>query len=149
MAPPNPAADFEGINSGSPPNGSEMASTAELQLLLQEDLYGLIDKMRERGVRNKAGRLHYPTYYKRGLDNAVAHGGDAVVEYARRRVHQPVSSGFITLKEGQAADLTVEALIADESKPYASLFTPLDRRRARGRLAMYRAHPSDATNDRS
>ena len=102
---------------------------------LISDLHWQIDQMRPRGIKNEAGHPYNPSYYKRGLDNAIAAGGTAVADYVRRYVYKPPSDGYRKLEDADSLDLACEALVADDSKPYATLFSDADRRAARERLA--------------
>jgi tetratricopeptide (TPR) repeat protein len=107
-------------------------------MALTSDLHWQIDQFRVRGVKDKAGNPYNPSYYKRGLKNAVDEGGIAVADYVRRYLYKPPSEGYKKLEEADALDLVCEALVADASKPYAShLFTDPDRAAAQARLAPY------------
>jgi hypothetical protein len=61
---------------------------------LISDLHWQIDQLRPRGIKNAAGHPYNPSYYKRGLDNAIARGGLAVADYVRRYVYEPPSDGY-------------------------------------------------------
>lgn len=102
---------------------------------LISDLHWQIDQLRPRGIKNNAGGPYNPSYYKRGLDNAIERGGVAVADYVRRYLYKPPSDGYKKLEEADSLDLACEYLIADESKPYAHLFSETDRATARQRLA--------------
>ncbi len=102
---------------------------------LVSDLHWQIDQMPIRGIKNSAGNPYNPSYYKRGLANAIARGDLAVAEYVRSYLHKPPSDGFKKLEEADSLDLACEALVIDDSKPYAHLFTDDERRIARQRLA--------------
>ena len=104
---------------------------------LVSDLHWQIDQFKPRGIKDKAGNPYNPSYYKRGLKNAIASGGLAVAEFVKSYLTKPPSAGYKKLEEADSLDLACEALIADESKPYAHLFTPADREAARARLAPY------------
>jgi tetratricopeptide (TPR) repeat protein len=104
---------------------------------LVSDLHWQIDQLRPRGIKDNAGNPYNPSYYKRGLQNAIDRGGLAVADYVRRYVYKPPSDGYKKLEEADSLDLACEALIADETKPYAHLFTDRDRATARSRLAPY------------
>jgi tetratricopeptide (TPR) repeat protein len=107
----------------------------EATAALVSDLRWQIDQLGLRGIKNNAGNPYNPSYYKRGLQNAIDHGGAAVAEYVRRYVHKAPGDGFKRLADADALDLACEALVADEEKPYAHLFTDADRAAARARLA--------------
>jgi tetratricopeptide (TPR) repeat protein len=96
-----------------------------------------IDQLQQRGIKDKAGNPYNPSYYKRGLNNAIARGGLAVADYVRRYVYKAPSDGYRKLEEADSLDLACEALVADDEKPYAGLFSDADRDAARARLAPY------------
>lgn len=102
---------------------------------LLSDLHWQIDQLRKRGIKNQAGDPYIPSYYKRGLDNALERGGTAVAEYVRGYLGKPPSDGYKKLEDANSLDLACEALVADETKPYAFLFSDADRETARARLA--------------
>ena len=92
-----------------------------------------------RGIKDAAGNPYNPSYYKRGLQNAIDRGGLSVADYIREYLARPPSDGYRKLEDANSLDLACEALIADESKPYARLFTTAERRLARERLAHHLA----------
>jgi tetratricopeptide (TPR) repeat protein len=102
---------------------------------LISDLHWQIDQLQPRGIKDNAGNPYNPSYYKRGLQNAIDRGGVAVADYVRRYLYKPPSDGYKKLEEADSLDLACEALVADENKPYAYLFTERDRAAARARLA--------------
>lgn len=102
---------------------------------LISDLNWQIDQIPRRGIKDNAGNPYRPSYYTRGLKNAIDRGGRAVAEYVRGYVYRPPSEGYRKLEEADSLDLASEALVADEAKPYAHLFTDADREAARARLA--------------
>jgi hypothetical protein len=102
---------------------------------LISDLHWQIDQMKPRGIKDVAGNPYNPSYYKRGLQEAIERGDDDVVEYVRRYLYKPPSDGYQKLEDADSLDLACEALVADETKPYASLFSHEDRAAARARLA--------------
>ena len=102
---------------------------------LISDLYEQIDQFKPRGIKNSAGRTYVPSRYKPRLEEAIERGGVEVVEFVRRYVHKPPSDAYKKLEDANSLDLACEALVADESKPYAHLFTDADRAAARQRLA--------------
>ena len=91
--------------------------------------------LKPRGIKNDIGQPYNPSYYKRGLQNASDRGGLAVAEYVRGYLCKPPSDGYKTLEDADSLDLACESLVADESKPYACLFSDADRAAARVRLA--------------
>jgi hypothetical protein len=102
---------------------------------LISDLQWQVEQMRPRGIKNKAGQPYNPSYYKRGLEKAIDSGGLAVPAFVRGYLDKGPSDGFQKLEEAVSLDLACEWLIADESKPYAHLFSDADRTAARARLA--------------
>jgi hypothetical protein len=106
---------------------------------LISDLHWQIDQLGPRGIKDAAGNPYNPSYYKRGLQNAIDRGGLAVAQYVRRYVYKPPSDGYKKLEEADSLDLACEALVADEDRPYAYLFSAEDRQRARTRLAPHMA----------
>ena len=104
---------------------------------LVSDLHWQIDQLGPRGIKDKAGNPYNPSYYKRGLRNAIDRGDLAVAEYVRRYLYKAASDSYRKLEDADSLDLTCEALVADESKPYAHLFTETDRAAARKRLARH------------
>lgn len=105
---------------------------------LVTDLYWQLDQLPRRGVKNRAGHPYNPSYYKRGLERARDRGGLAVRDYIRGFLYEKPSDGFLKLEDADSLDLACEFLVADETKPYASLFTDMDRQAARARLAPHR-----------
>lgn len=106
---------------------------------LVSDLHWQIDQMPKRGIKDAAGNPYNPTYYKRGLQNAVNRGGRAVADYILGYLNRSPSDGYKKLEDADSLDCACEALIADETKPYAWLFTDEERAAARKRLAPYLA----------
>ena len=102
---------------------------------LVRDLRWQIDQMGPRGIKNSGGNPYTPSYYKRGLDNAVERGQQAVVEYVQGYLYKAPSDGYKKLEDADSLDLACEALVADGDKPYSHLFTDRDRQAARDRLA--------------
>jgi tetratricopeptide (TPR) repeat protein len=102
---------------------------------LVSDLHWQLEQFRPRGIKDNAGNPYNPSYYKRGLQNAVNRGGLAVADYIRSYVYKPPSDGYKKLEDADSLDLACEALVADDGKPYAHLFTAADRAAARERLA--------------
>ncbi len=99
------------------------------------DLYWQIGELRARGIKNEAGHPYNPSYYRRGLQNAIDRGGLGVVECVRGFVHKPPSDGYKKLEAADSLDLACESLVVDVDKPYAHLFSDADRRAAQERLA--------------
>ena len=99
------------------------------------DLDWQIDQMRSRGIKDNAGRPYTPSYYKRGLENAISRGDLAVVEWVRGYLYKPPSDGYKKLEDADSLDLACESLVEDQDKAYSHLFTDADRIAARDRLA--------------
>ncbi len=106
---------------------------------LISDLHWQIDQLGPRGIKDKTGNPYNPHYYKRGLRTAIQSGELAVAEYVRRYLYKAPSAGYRKVEEADSLDLACEALVADDSKPYAHLFTDADRAAARSRLAPHLA----------
>jgi len=106
---------------------------------LVSDLHWQIDQLRPRGIKNQAGNPYIPSYYTRGLNNAIERGGTAVADYVRGYLNKPPSDGYKKLEDANSLDLACESLVADDSKPYAFLFSDADRAQARARLAPHLA----------
>ena len=104
---------------------------------LVSDLHWQIDQLGPRGIKDKAGNPYNPSYYKRGLRNAIDRGDLAVAEYVRQYLYKTPNDGYRKLEDANSLDLACEALVADESKPYAHLFTETDRAAARKRLSRH------------
>ena len=101
------------------------------------DLQWQIDQMRKRRIKNNAGHPYNPSYYKRGLEDAIDKGGVAVAEYVRGYLYKAPSGGYQKLEAEGALDLACEALVVAEGKPYESLFSDEDRAAARERLGSH------------
>ena len=104
---------------------------------LVSDLHWQIDQLGPRGIKDKAGNPYNPSYYKRGLRNAIDRGDLAVADYVRGYLYKAASDSYRKLEDANSLDLACEALVADESKPYAQLFTETDRAAASRRLARH------------
>ncbi len=102
---------------------------------LVRDLRRQIEQMGPRGIKNSAGHPYNPSYYKRGLNDAVERGQQGVVDYVRGFLSKPPSGGYKKLEDADALDLACESLVADADKPYSHLFTDAERQAARDRLA--------------
>ena len=71
-----------------------------------------IDQLRLRGIKNDAGHAYNPSYYKRGLNNAIERGGLAVADYVRGYLYKPPSDGYKKPEIAHALDLACEWLDA-------------------------------------
>ena len=93
---------------------------------LINDLHAQIDQLKPRGIKDNAGNPYNPSYYKRGLDNAIERGGFAVADYVRGYLHKPPSDGYRKLEIAHGARLGLV-----EHEPFAGELegTPLHRRR--------------------
>lgn len=111
-----------------------MSETQAVEALIS-DLHWQIDQMKPRGIKNRAGHPYNPTYYTRGLNAAIETGDRAVVDYVQRFLYKPPSDGYKKLEDADSLDLACEALVADDDKPYAHLFSAEDKRAATARLA--------------
>jgi hypothetical protein len=94
--------------------------------VLKEDLFGLYYGA-GRNVTYLADsgevRAYWPNRYLQGLKRAVDISAAEVLAYARRMVVSDAPSrGFGYLEAAGRLDLTVEALVADRSRPYHHLF---------------------------
>jgi tetratricopeptide (TPR) repeat protein len=116
-------------------DGSATMDDRDAIAALVGDLHWQIDQLKPRGIKDNAGNPYNPSYYKRGLQNAVDRGGLAVADYVRRYLYKAPSDGYRKLEEADSLDLACEALVADDTKPYAHLFSDKDRAAARSRLA--------------
>ncbi len=127
--------------------------------LLIEDLFGLYAVAgREVTYTTDSGevRPYWANRYRQAVQRAVT-AGDAV-GFVERLVQGEPSRGFGYLVEADRLDLTVEALVIDENKPYHGLFSPAAIETSQLRLADHRyqsaAHkrpaaptPSDVIGD--
>jgi hypothetical protein len=68
------------------------------------------------------------------------------VDYVRGFLFKPPSDGYKKLEDADSLDLACEALVADETRSYAFLFSDADRALAAQRLAPHQA-AIDARND--
>lgn len=80
----------------------------EATAALVSDLHWQIDQLRQRGIKNQAGGPYIPSYYKRGLDNALERGGTGVAEYVRGYLGKPPSDGYKKLEDANSLDLACE-----------------------------------------
>jgi hypothetical protein len=115
-----------------------MGDSAAMTELIR-DLQWQVTQMRQRGVTTNAGAPFKPAHYSRGLDAAIAAGGEAVVDFVRSYVHKAPTAAFGRLRDADALDLSPEALVFDEQRSYAVLFTDEDREAVRERLAPHAA----------
>jgi tetratricopeptide (TPR) repeat protein len=116
------------------PDARDLMDDREAIAELVSDLHWQIDQLPRRGIKDNAGNPYNPSYYKRGLQNAIDRGGLAVTEYVKRYLYKAPSDGYKKLEDADSLDLACESLVADPDKPYAHLFTAADREAARTRL---------------
>jgi hypothetical protein len=74
---------------------------------LVSDLHWQIDQMGSRGIKNEAGHVYVPHYYKRGLDTAIERGDQAVIEYVRGYLYRTPSDGYEKLEDADSLDLAL------------------------------------------
>jgi hypothetical protein len=65
---------------------------------LVSDLHWQIDQLPRRGIKDNAGNPYNPSYYKRGLQNAIDRGGLVVAAYVTGYVYKPPSDGYQKLE---------------------------------------------------
>jgi hypothetical protein len=112
----------------------------QAQKALLGRLRELIEETPKSGALNTANRPLHVTSFARAVE-ARADDGDALVEYARAKVHAAPTGSYSALIRAGRPDLTVEALVADADAQWASEFTEVDRAAARERLGtMIEAH---------
>lgn len=104
---------------------------------LINDLNWQIDQIGSRRIKNAAGNAFVPTLFRRRLEQAIEQGG--VVDHVQDVVRRPPSQGYRRLAAHESLDLACEALVADGGRPYAGLFSDVDRAAARERLAPHAA----------
>ena len=85
------------------------------------------------GAVNAGDRALHLTGFARAVESR-AEDGDALVEYARSKIHQAPMASYAALIKARRPDLTVEAVVADADAEWASEFTDEDRAAARNRL---------------
>lgn len=102
--------------------------------LLCSDLYALYERTVAARLPRADGRAYVPNYFKRGLDAACAANNPVPLV---ARICDRQTEGFDVILEHGSADLTVEALVVDASKPYHDLFGEETRRLAAERLRLF------------
>jgi hypothetical protein len=81
-------------------------------------------------------RPYWPNRFLQALKRAIAEGDSAVLDFTVRLVAQPEPSrGFEYLRLAGRLDISVEALVADPSRPYHHRFPPAAVSAARARLS--------------
>lgn len=92
----------------------------------------------ERGETRRYWANRYMQALKRALDHESHGNSNAVVDFVEGLVTRPEPSrGFFYLRDADRLDLSVEAHVADPSKPYQGLFSREALDAARARLAEY------------
>jgi hypothetical protein len=110
----------------------------ELDLLV-DALYALYTRTGKEVTHVTASgetRPYWANRYRQALKRAV--DGGTVVEFVQRLVMQDEPSpGFVYLDAANRLDLSVEALVADESRSYHELFSDAAVAAARERLRTF------------
>jgi HKD family nuclease len=110
------------------------AKPEEQRQRLLADLYAIYDATVEKNMITPAGRPYRPTRFLVGI-NRARDGGDPF-ELVGRLCRQQ-TGGFNIILEYDEPDLTVEALVVDEEKPYHYLFTDKTKELAAARLKQF------------
>jgi hypothetical protein len=87
---------------------------------LRADLHRIIEETPKSGALN-AGKKPLHVHRFRAAIEAREDDDDALLAYVAAKVNDPVTTSYNALLEADALELTVEALVADEAKPYAEL----------------------------
>ena len=110
------------------------------QNALLEWLREIIEKTPKSGALNAAKQPLYVHRFTQAVERR-SEDGDALVEYARAKVHESPTGSYNALIEAGQDGLTVEAVVANADAAWASEFTEVDRTAARDRLGtMIEAH---------
>lgn len=107
---------------------------------LLDDLDRLYDGTVAAKLPQQDGRRYVPSRFKQGIERVRA-GGDSVLLVTR--ICRRQTDGFNVILAADRPDLTVEALVLDESKPYYDLFTEKTRRVSAERLRQFPSWPSE------
>jgi hypothetical protein len=100
----------------------------------------LVEETPKSGALNAGKRVLHITRFAQAVERR-AEDGDALVKYARAKVHEAPTGSYTSLIEARRPDLTVEAVVANTDAEWAGEFTEDDRCAARGRLGdMIEAH---------
>lgn len=116
----------------------------ERQQLL-DDLYGIYDETVAKNMLTPKGNLYRPTRFLVGI-NRARDGGDPVELVSKLCRRQ--TKGFSTILTYDEPDLTVEALIVDEQKPYHWLFTEKTKELAADRLKQFPSWQGSSTTQK-
>lgn len=95
---------------------------------------------------DRGRRPYRPIRFERKLDS-ISNNPVGLLEYVRGMAKR-TSQGLESLVEYNRLDLSVEMLILDESKPYASLFTNYDRVAAKTKLERQAGQVQDLAHSR-
>lgn len=107
--------------------------TADIATLL-EDLLDLYDRTVAAKLPTSSGRAYVPSRFKQAL-NRCSNGADPVLLVTR--MCRQSSGGFDVLLANKRADLTVEQLVLDATKPYHDLFKGQTRELSAARLQAF------------
>jgi hypothetical protein len=107
----------------------------QAQKALLHRLHEIIEETPRSGALNAGKRPLYVHRFKQAVD-ARADDGDALVAYARAKVHEDPTGSYNALVKAGRPDLTVEAAVADVDAEWASEFTEADRKAAQTRLGI-------------
>ena len=100
----------------------------------------IVEATPQSGAVNAGNRPLHVSAFSRALESR-AEDGDALVEYARAKVHQAPMASYAALIKANRPDLTIEGVVADPDAEWAGEFTDKDRAAARNRLGeMIDAH---------
>jgi len=100
----------------------------------------IVEETPKSGALNAGKKPLYVNRFARAVEGRAA-DGDALVQYARSKVHEAPTESYGALIEAGRPDLTVEAVVADADAKWATEFTDVDREAARDRLGkMAEAH---------
>ena len=93
----------------------------------------IVEETPKSGALTAGGRPLRVSGFARALEGR-AEDGDALVRYARAKVHQAPMASYAALIKARRPDLTVEGVVADADAEWAPEFTDEDRAAARRRL---------------
>jgi HKD family nuclease len=106
--------------------------------MLLDDLIELYEVTVAARLETKEGRRYVPTRFKQGIERARDRGDPVRMVY---RICRHQTGGFDVILGADRPDLTVEALVVDETKPYHDLFTDETRRLSAERLRQFPSWP--------
>jgi hypothetical protein len=105
----------------------------QAQDALLNRLREIIEEIPESGAVNAAKRPLSVSRFAEAVESR-ADDGDALVAYARAKVHGAPMASYKSLINAERPELTVEALVADADAPWAGEFSDDDRAAAQARL---------------